>query len=464
MLGYVIVGLALFVFVQARNVYPQLLFARLFFSIGGAATSTMVTAVLPSMVAPRKNLVSDIIVTDSSNNGHAVLLSISSELTVTQQRHQHRIAENIENPRRSTAHASPSRLAGFVGLFTGCGALLALGLFLPLPALLRQNGASPGPAVAFSFYIVGAVALVIAVLCMIGLRDLEEGELEDQDNRSASSKQRTISFRLLLDAILLGFTDTDLALAYFGGFVARASSVGISLFIPLYVNAYFVSSGLCKKSVDTPEAVREQCRRAYILAAQLSGVSQLVALFFAPIFGYTSDRSSLSQMPLLVAALIGVVGYTGLAVLNSPDPDESGSFRVFFIMALLGISQVGAIVGSLGLLGRCVVDDRGVRPGPKPSLRDSRIENAGSDENATETSNLLRNVSVPALTRKHLKGSIAGVYSLTGGAAILLLTKLGGYLFDISSPSAPFLMLSAFNGSLLLVGLGCYLAGTLRAR
>jgi MFS family permease len=37
-LGYGTVGLALFLFVQAENVYPQLLMARLFFSLGGAAT------------------------------------------------------------------------------------------------------------------------------------------------------------------------------------------------------------------------------------------------------------------------------------------------------------------------------------------------------------------------------------------------------------------------------------------
>jgi MFS family permease len=36
--GYAIVGISLIVFVQARNVYPQLLFARLLFSLGGAAT------------------------------------------------------------------------------------------------------------------------------------------------------------------------------------------------------------------------------------------------------------------------------------------------------------------------------------------------------------------------------------------------------------------------------------------
>lgn len=37
-IGYAIVGISLFVFVQAKNVYPDLLLARMFFSVGGAAT------------------------------------------------------------------------------------------------------------------------------------------------------------------------------------------------------------------------------------------------------------------------------------------------------------------------------------------------------------------------------------------------------------------------------------------
>jgi MFS family permease len=37
-MGYTIVGVSLFVFVQAKNVYPDLLLARMFFSVGGAAT------------------------------------------------------------------------------------------------------------------------------------------------------------------------------------------------------------------------------------------------------------------------------------------------------------------------------------------------------------------------------------------------------------------------------------------
>lgn len=36
--GYVVVGISLWVLVQARNVYPQLLLARVLFSLGGSAT------------------------------------------------------------------------------------------------------------------------------------------------------------------------------------------------------------------------------------------------------------------------------------------------------------------------------------------------------------------------------------------------------------------------------------------
>jgi len=56
------------------------------------------------------------------------------------------------------------------------------------------------------------------------------------------------------------------------------------------------------------------------------------------------------------------------------------------------------------------------------------------------------------LTRNQLKGSIAGIYSLSGGFGILLLTKLGGYLFDNVDPGSPFFIMAGFNALLLLVG------------
>lgn len=37
-IGYTLIGIALIVFVQARNVYPQLLLARIFFAVGASAS------------------------------------------------------------------------------------------------------------------------------------------------------------------------------------------------------------------------------------------------------------------------------------------------------------------------------------------------------------------------------------------------------------------------------------------
>lgn len=43
--GYTIVGLSLYVTVQARNVFPELLLARLLFSVGAAATYVYLTVI-----------------------------------------------------------------------------------------------------------------------------------------------------------------------------------------------------------------------------------------------------------------------------------------------------------------------------------------------------------------------------------------------------------------------------------
>lgn len=64
-------------------------------------------------------------------------------------------------------------------MFTGCGALVALSCFLPLPAKFGEiDGVTPAQAVSYSFYVVGAVSLAVAVFVFFGLRKLkgEEGK------------------------------------------------------------------------------------------------------------------------------------------------------------------------------------------------------------------------------------------------------------------------------------------------
>lgn len=367
-LGYGIVGLALLLFVQAKNVYPQLLLARIFFSIGGAATSTMVTAILPSMIAPHEPIASNAASRPSIPiNSHIGSASISSELTITPLRFHHHASGSVSPSNKTATKSSPTRLAGIVGLFTGCGALLALSVFLPLPAIFQKSGLLPGNAVAESYYVVGAISLVVSAFCYFGLRNLhgDEGKgwraavptkkADDSATGTRYSRRRSSLMRLL-ESVKLGYVYPQLGLGYFGGFVARASSVAISLFIPLFVNAYFMKSGLCSDLGHGSQDIKSQCRQAYILAAKLTGVSQLVALLFAPVFGYLADRYQRFNIPLLAAALSGIVGYSGMALLQGPESGgKNGNPWIFLIVAMLGISQIGAIVCSLGLVGRCVL-------------------------------------------------------------------------------------------------------------
>lgn len=458
-IGYAVIAVALVLFVQATNVYPQLLLGRLLFSVGGSAVSTMVTAVLPT-------------VTGKALRDQAYRASVSSELTITPARLNGHHSEN------TSSQASPSaRLSGFVGLFAGCGALVSLGVFLPLPARFEKLGLSPAQAIQRSYYLVAAVAMVISSVSFIGLRNLPEEEgkgwralcrsdqnADDLDeDEPINGPERLPYWKQLTTALLLGFRNRSIGLGYVGGFVARASSVGISLFIPLAVNHYYRVSGLCDEDHDPMSNsglgdIKKACPRAYILASILTGVSQLIALIAAPAFGYLTDKSRRYNVPLLVAALVGVVGYLAFGLLPNPQykgPD--GNAGVFIVMALLGISQIGAIVCSLAVLSNGILEVGVDNDTLRKIYAEQNVDHEGANSggNGENQPLLAHSVNHRLQHLSHLKGSIAGVYSLYGGAGILILTKVGGLLFDVLSSGTPFYIMAVFNGILLVMGLGC---------
>jgi hypothetical protein len=367
-------------------------------------------------------------------------------------------------------------------MFTGCGALVALLVFLPLPTRFQQAGENPATAVADAFYVVGAIALLVAFGCFFGLKSLpgEEGKgwkrLAGRDEQKASETRSIRDLflvypRLFWQSVCLGFTSPNIGLGYVGGFVARASSVAISLFIPLFTNHYFLQTGRCRVDPSNPSDIKSACPDAYNLAAMLTGISQLIALMSAPVFGYLSGRFPKYNIPLLVASVAGIAGYSWFGSLKSPDyRSEDGTGAIFFIVALLGISQIGAIVCSLALLGRGINNDETTQPDSThatESVNSTSHPSAGAtppssapitpvDENAPLLLSVrTRHASEPKLqSHNHIKGSIAGTYSLLGGFGILLLTKAGGALFDSTGPAAPFYMMAGFNALLLIVGIG----------
>ncbi|KAH9868376.1 hypothetical protein J1614_007448 [Plenodomus biglobosus] len=485
-MGYAIVGVSLWVFVQARNVYPELLLARILFSLGGSATATMVTAILPSMTHVKDVKPDPRSPTRRSGRAHAVAPSISSELTITPARFRSSSRDPVaDGSARKDTGASTSQLAGLVGVFTGCGALVALSVFLPLPTKFQQAGESPAAAVASAFYVVGAIALLVAIGCFFGLRQLPGEEtkgwkrLTSKDDSKVldhhSTRDVVLSYpRLFLESVRLGFKSPNIGLAYVGGFVARASSVAISLFIPLFTNHYFLQTGQCTVDPNNPSDIKNACPQAYKLAAMLTGISQLIALMCAPLFGYLSGRFPKYNIPLLVAAICGIAGYSAFGSLPSPDyKSEDGTGSIFLIVALLGISQIGAIVCSLALLGRGINNEEGSsdashHASPGDSTDAISHPSAGATPSTSAPISPVREEEEAPLlppqprasssrqsprshSLNHIKGSIAGTYSLLGGFGILLLTKAGGALFDSTGPGAPFYMMAAFNAVLLVV-------------
>ncbi|KAJ4383897.1 hypothetical protein N0V86_000740 [Didymella sp. IMI 355093] len=442
----------------------------------------MVTAILPSMTVvrevkpdPRSPTLRRVV----NGSRHAVAASISSELTITPDRFRSS-SQEPPVPTNKDAGTSTSQLAGLVGMFTGCGALVALLVFLPLPTRFQNAGESPAAAVAAAFYVVGSIAILVAIGCFFGLRQLpgedEKGwkRLTGKDEHKTPEHARDLILAypfLFLESVRLGFRSPLIGLGYVGGFVARASSVAISLFIPLFTNHYFLHTGECAVDPNDPSDIKHACPQAYKLAAMLTGISQLIALLCAPVFGYLSGKYPKYNIPLLLAAVSGVAGYAMFGSLASPDyKSEDGTGAIFVIVALLGISQIGAIVCSLALLGRGINNDE---PTANGAALDSTVGSYHPSAGATPpTSQPITPVheeepllpqnqsystsrpSSPPESKSYndMKGSIAGTYSLLGGFGILLLTKAGGALFDSTGPGSPFYMMAVFNAMLLVVG------------
>jgi hypothetical protein len=149
----------------------------------------MVTAILPSLTDEDEELRNSALEraraarNSLSSARLSAAYSVESEATITPEMYSRSlssegrpISAGVDPQGRS---GKSSVLAGYVGLFTGCGALLALSCFLPLPAKFGEiENVTPGEAVTYSYYVVGAVALLVAVFVFFGLRNVqgEEGK------------------------------------------------------------------------------------------------------------------------------------------------------------------------------------------------------------------------------------------------------------------------------------------------
>lgn len=400
--GVLLTGIALMVYTTAKNVYPDLLFLRLFFSLGATAGAGMLTAMLAELSSSGFELKSLFSFGNRPVEDQEVQSEEGREVLQDD-------FEDLDDDENGTPAKRNGKLTSVIGISTGLGAVFSVAVYLPLPSRLGQNEPA-AQALKHSFLIVGGIAILSSFILAYALFSektfkipflskylspyddiLEELEQEEQEHSRAETKS-------YIELLKLGFGEAKnpkIALAYIGAFVSRATTVAGAVFIPLYVNSYYLKTGKCTAGDKL------HCRDAYIRAAILTGILNTVSLILAPLFGYIADKFG-RKNALVITTISGMIGSLGFAILNNPLSPAAIVFSVFF-----GTAQIGSIVTSMSL--------------------------------ATDKH------------REH-NGSISGVYGFVGGIGILIISKLGGFTSDYWSGS-PFLILALTHLFLLVATL-----------
>lgn len=294
-------------------------------------------------------------------------------------------------PLNGTNVSKSGKYSALIGVSTGIGAVFSVSVFLSLPVkLLADYDLSSRDAMKTAFVILGSLSFLVS---LIMLRYIYNPVVRPDH------LLRKPSYLKLLET---GFSkvreDATVRIACLGGLVARSTSVLIAVFIPLYVYNFYFESGLCDND-GTP--AKTNCYDGYTFAAILTGVAQTMSLISSPLWGILADKIG-KKHTLIVSAFVGALGNWLICIFRIHDPRNA---LTFILVSVIGISQIGTVITSMSMI---------------------------SAENDAV-------------------GSISGIYSLFGGAGILLLSQIGGIWSD-HWVFAPFFLVGFFDISVVVSG------------
>lgn len=294
--------------------------------------------------------------------------------------------------------SSRARVAGITGFSTGIGALFAALVLSRLPTFFAHDSnlvpgglrdiPNGGATLVITFAVTAGLLLVAALVAALFLHS--PPDLLDRQNREMSFLQRLrIGVTAMRNPLVL--------LAYLSGFVARADSIALTLFIAPWVDNYMTAAGLCPPR--DPSALT-RCQAAKRQASTLMSISHTAMLLGAPLFGILSDRLG-AVKAVAIPAGAGMAAFGLLLGMTNPQ-----SRFVYLAMALAGLADIGMIISSMALMAA---------------------------------------VSAP----EH-RGAFSGVYSFFGALGIIVTSKVGGYLFDRVRETAAFSVVAISSGVVFL--------------
>ncbi len=463
-LGYLLVAIGLNAFAMSHNAWPHLLISRLIFATGASAVTSMLSGLLASFVkrddtqagsaAPPAQAPSEetpllgstaAAQQESSSTSSGRLASVAGVFTgvgaliavfgllrlppvLAGWMDESIVARKPAAGPRPSSPDDATLLLGIrytLGLSAASSLVIALLLRFTLPAkppsVMEQGQAvfaesaepedpepTPSAAAEAAFAESGGRTrrrLTQSLSLQGGDRQARRQRLRARIARRQETSFRAQLLKLargLFEGIVVARRSRTLVIAYIGGAMARATTVGTTAFLPLLVAHFFYTSGICTDIPDPTlpaDEIKQRCRQAFTWTSIVSGVAQLTALLLAPFIGIIADALS-PQLTMCIAALSGLTGYLlfGFGLPGGIDGDPR-SPRALVAAALIGVCQIGTIICSLALLGKA-----------------RRLQGFAA-------------------------GPLAGAYSFFGGLAILATSAVGAGLFDLWTPS-PFIMLA----------------------
>lgn len=337
----------------STNVYPQLLLFRCVFAVGVVSCMSMVTVFL-------------------------------NELSLLQYKNK------------------SGKQAALVGVSCGLGAIALVLVLLPMPLVLTAWFPSLASSLSLR-YTYCIVAIFSAILWLATFTFLYDWKVhgDQEDVPEGMGGQGQGQYALFVELLTLARQSSATQLAFLAGFVARATSVALAVFVPLVVYKFYSQTGKC---ADPDNPNQRTCRDGYVFAAILTGVGQTVGLILAPVWGIAADCAWLGKHASLIAcAIAGMLGSFGMCLVHPLDNSHAYDLRNawgFVLISLLGMSQIGLIITSMSLLSSAHGAQR--------------------------------------------MGGLSGLYSFCGGLGILVITK-GGAIWSDHWGMGPFMLLGIFN-------------------
>ena len=270
--------------------------------------------------------------------------------------------------------SSRGKATGLLGVMNGLGAMTAALFLLRLPAIYQGQGMDAEGAAYATYGTMAIVTAAIGAAMFFGLKKGKGHHHEDAPPLLQQFKEGVAEARRPI-----------IALAYAASFVARGNLAVVGTFFTLWATIY----GTSELGMTSAEAIKK--------GGGILAISYAASLFSAPIFGILSDKlARVTAMAITLA--IGAVGYGSTYFVSDPF-----GLPAIASLILIGMAEVGCII----------------------------------------TSGVLIAEQAP----KRLRGSVVGIFTLSGAVGILIASVAGGYLFDHWLNTGPFVFFGMISAA-----------------